>query len=282
MTAAISGATAAPVSLQAEAGAGGSQSPSLLPDPGPLTSSVIDDAMAGLYEVQQKLQQFDLVAGKDQVVEQQARAKQATDDLQAAIKKQQDAEQHHGFWDNIEHAALDVAKVALTVGSVAAAVATAGAGTPLVVASALALSVGSAVVSETKCFGAASQWVALGMGVAGAGVGAFGALSSTALGSGALKLLGEEGAGATAVGGGATAVAGGAHIESGEYAAEAQEAAADAEDAKTTTDRENDAATFTIDRTSDQEEAHRQTLQTIQGVMETNDRTSADIAAARI
>jgi len=254
----------------------------MLPEPQTLTSSVINDAMAGLYEVQEKLQRFDLVSGKDQVVEQQARAKKATDDLQSAIKKQQEAEQHHSFWDNLEHAALDVAKVATTVGSLAAAVATAGAGTPLVVASALALSVGSTVVSETKCFGAASQWVALGMGVVGAGVGAVGALSTTALSSGALKALGDVSTGATALGGAATAAAGGAHVESGEYAAEAQEAAADAENDKTTSDRENDAEQFTIDRTSDQDQAHRQTLQTIQGVIQTNDRTSADIASARI
>lgn len=282
MTAAISGATVAPVSMSMEGTPGALQSGSLLPDPAPLTSSVIDDAMTGLYEVQAKLRQFDLVSGKDQVVEQQARAKKATDDLQDAIKKQQDADQHHSFWDNLEHAALDVAKVALTVGSLAAAVVTAGAGTPLVVASALALSVGSTVVSETKCFGGASQWIALGMGVAGAGVGAFGALSCTALSSGALKVVGDVGAGASAVGAGATAAAGGAHIKSGEYAAEAQDAAADAENAKTTTDRENEAADFTIDQVTDQEKAHRQTLQTIQGVIQTNDQTSADIASARI
>lgn len=254
----------------------------LLPEPSPLSEPVIDDAMAGLYAVQEKLRQFDLVTGKDQVVEQQASAKKATDDLQTAIRKQQDAEQHHTFWDSLEHAALDVAKVAATVGSLAAAVATAGAGTPLLVASTLALSVGSTVVSETKCFGAASQWVALGMGIAGAGVGAVGALTTTALSSGALKVLAEAGAGASALGGGATAFAGGAHIESGEYAAKAQEAAADAEDAKTTTDRENDAATFTIDQTSEREQAHRQTLQTVRGVIQTNDRTSTDIASARI
>jgi hypothetical protein len=238
--------------------------------------------MAGLYEVQEKLRQFDLVSGKDQVVEHQASAKKSTDDLQAAIAKQQEAQKHHGFWDDLEHAALGVAKVALAVGSVAAAVATAGAGTPLVVATALALSVGSTVVSETKCFGAASQWIALGMGVAGAAAGSVGALTTTALSSGTLKALGEVSAGATVVGGGATAAAGGAHIEAGEYAAEAQEAAADAENAKTTAGREHDATTFTIDRTSEQEEAHRQTLQTIQGVIQTNDRTSADIASARI
>jgi hypothetical protein len=254
----------------------------VLPEPQTLTSSVINDAMAGLYEVQEKLQRFDLVSGKDQVVEQQARAKTATNDLQDAIKKQQEAEQHHSFWDNLEHAALDVAKVATTVGSLAAAVATAGAGTPLVVASTLALSVGSTVVSETKCFGGASQWVALGMGVVGAGVGAVGALSTTALTSGALKALGDVSTGATALGGAATAAAGGAHVESSEYAAQAQEAAADAEEDKTTTDRENDAEQFTIDRTSDQEQTHRQTLQVIQGVIQTNDRTSADIASARI
>jgi hypothetical protein len=253
----------------------------LLPEPQPINSSVIDDAMSGLYEVQLKLRQFDLVAGKDQVVIQQAREKKATDDLQDAIKKQQEADQHHSFWDSLEHAALDVAKVATTVGSLAAAVATAGAGTPLVVASTLALSVGSTVVSETKCLGAASQWVALGMGLAGAGVGAIGALSTTALSSGTLKALGEVGTGATALAGGATAAAGGAHVESGEFAAEAQEAAADAENDKTTADRENEAAKFTIDHTSEQDEGHRQTLQTIQGVIQTNDRTNADIASAR-
>lgn len=254
----------------------------LLPEPRALTSSVIDDAMSGLYEVQAKLRQFDLVSGRDQVVEQQARSKKTTDDLQTAIQKQQDAQQHRSFWDDLEHAALDVAKVAATVGSLAAAVATAGAGTPLVVASTLALSVGSTVVSQTQCFGGASQWIALGMGVAGAGVGAMGALSSTALTSGTMKALGEVGAGATAVAGGASAAAGGAHGEAGEYAADAQEAAADAENAKTTAEQESDAATFTIDRTSDREEAHRQTLQTIQGVIQTNDRTSATIASARI
>lgn len=254
----------------------------LLPEPQVLSEPVIDDAMAGLYAVQEKLRQFDLVTGKDQVVEQQASANKATNDLQDAIKKQQEAEQHHSFWDSLEHAALDVAKVAATVGSLAAAVATAGTGTPLVVASTIALSAGSTVVSETKCFGAASQWIALGMGAAGAGVGAVGNLTTTALTSGTLKAIGELGAGATALGGGATALAGGAHIESGEYAAQAQEAAADAESAKSTTDRENDAATSTIDQMSEQEQAHRQTLQTIQGVIQTNDRTSTDIASARI
>lgn len=281
MTIAIHGASVSPATIEARP-QGVSTSGSLLPEPAALTSSVIDDAMAGLYAMQSKLRQFDLVAGKDQVAERQAAEKTATDDLRTAIKKQEDAEQHHGFWDNLEHAALGVAKVAMTVGSLAAAVATAGAGTPLVVASTLALSAGSAVVSETKCFGSASQWIALGMGAAGAGVGAVGALSTTELSSSTLTVLSDGSAGATALGGGATAAAGGAHVEAGEYAAEAQEAAAEGENAKTVADREREAATFTIDNVSDDEQAHRQTLQTIQGVIQTNDRTSADIASARI
>jgi hypothetical protein len=244
-----------------------------LPDPIPLSSSVLNDAMSALYGLQSQQRQHDLTFGKGRVDEQQKQEKRAYEDEKKAIAKAEEADSKHSFWSSLESGALAVAKVALVVGAAATTIATAGAGSPLIVGAALALSAGSTVVSETKCFGSASQWVALGLGVAGAGVGVAGTLASAAA-SGAMRSLAEVGGVATAVGGSAEVGAGAAHVVAGNYAADAQNADADAEKAKKQGERLQQAAQWVIDEMKQDDKAHEAALQTLQGAMQTNDQTA--------
>jgi hypothetical protein len=249
-----------------------------LPDPVPLSSSALNDAMSALYGLQSQQRQHDLTFGKGRVVEQQEQEKRAYEDEKRAIAKAEEAESHHSFWSGIENGALAVAKVALVVGSAATTIATAGAGSPLVVGAALALSAGSTVVSETKCFGSASQWVAMGLGVAGTGVGVAGTLACGAA-SGAMRSLARVGGVATAIGGGAEAGAGVAHVVAGNYAADAQNADADTEKAKKQGERLQQTVQWVIDEMKEGDKAHEAALQTLQGAMQTNDQTA--VAAIR-
>jgi hypothetical protein len=74
----------------------------------------------------------------------------------------------------------------------------------------------------------------------------------------------------------------GAHVESTHYSADAERAAADAQDGTLRAGRTETAVSSTIDDIRDVDKAHRQVQQTLQGVIQTNDKTSAEIAATRI
>jgi hypothetical protein len=182
---------------------------------------------------------------------------------------------------------MTVAKVALAVGAVAATVATGGAGSPLLVCAALALSAGGMVVSETKAFGNASDAVAAGMEIAsgvltlGAGFATTATAVAPAASSGA-KLAGTVSTTANAVGGGAEVVGGAIHVEVGECAADAQYAAADAQQALHQMDRMDRLVRSVIDNATDDDKSRERTLGSIQGAIQTNNETAVIAASVSV
>ncbi len=106
-----------------------------------------------------------------------------------------------GFWGALASIAAKIAEVAAIVVAAAATVMTAGAGAPLLVAVALALSVGGFLVKETQCFGKASDIVGTCMTVAGSVMSGGGGLAvgaARATTAGVTGLAGAAGAGASA------------------------------------------------------------------------------------
>lgn len=111
--------------------------------------------------------------------------------------------------------------------------------------------------------------------------GAVGAAATTVgtAGVGA-AVLAPIAAAATTTAGASELAGAGAHVVSSHYAADAERAAADAEDGTLRAGRMQDAANATIDVMREADESSRQTEQTIQGTIQTNDRTSVDTAAS--
>jgi hypothetical protein len=186
----------------------------------------------------------------------------------------EDACNSPAFWNDLENGALDVAKVAAVVGSVALTAGSLGAGAPAIALAALALSVGGAVVSDTRAFGdKATLWVGVGLEAAGAALSLGGTLAASGA-SAASRALTAVGTVATATSGAARVVAGGAHIRNGEFAANAQDAAADAQQAKDRSQRMDQLTKWVIDELKDDDKSHQRALQTLQGAMQTNNQTA--------
>jgi hypothetical protein len=151
---------APPVHATAAAPGGGAFGPSphdaALPPP--KASPMGEDA---LYTMMTELADAQTEIGKGQAERAHAEKKHAIEEFRRALEEQREAEQG-GFLGKLGLA--DVAKVATIVVAVAAVAVTGGAS--LAVAGAL-LSAGAFAVEKTKCFGDASQWVALGMSAGG-------------------------------------------------------------------------------------------------------------------
>ena len=186
-TAAISGNAsldAAPAQL-----AGGS----LLPEPslGPVDISVLYLLMADQNDTQQKL-------GKTQI-EGKFKAKH---DARVAQQEAEKKAHSGGFFKSL----VGIVKVVAVAATVAATVMSAGAGSFLLVGVALALSAGGMAVSKTHCLDGilgkgASQWLGMGMQLAGAvvtGAGALAAASSATSAAGQGAAAGASAAGETA------------------------------------------------------------------------------------
>jgi hypothetical protein len=235
--------------------------------------------MSLLYTTLSDQRQNQLVSGQNDVTENQHQQQKALNDQIAAIQREE-SDRPHGFWCDLEKIAMDVGKVAAVVGSVAVTVATAGAGSPLIVAAALALSIGGMVVSETNCLGSASVWVGLGMEFAGAGVGFVGAVGVTGLSSGA-KLLLIAGRVSEGVAGAADMAQGTAHIVNGVAQANVQIDMADATAASQEAQRWSSLTSDVIDDVSTADKLQEGALQALRGAIQTNDETALAVTSIR-
>ena len=276
MSGAVSGVCVTPVETTNPQA--GTAPTSLLPDPQvPFSEGTADDAMNGLYTAISEQQQNQLLSGETEVSENSALRAQALASQRAAIQREE-ADRPHGFWSHFEKIAIDVAKVAAIVGSVAVTAATAGAGSPLIVAAAIALSVGGAVVQQTQCFGAkASAWVGLGLELAGAGTGFVSSLAATGLSAGA-QALASAGRGSMVLAGVADGAAGTSEVVNGVAEEHAQLDAADATQAQVQADRESRLTDWVISELQGQQKSNQGALQTLQGAIQTNDETAVAVA----
>jgi hypothetical protein len=178
------------------------------------------------------------------------------------------------FWNDLETGALEVAKVAAVVGSVAATVATGGAAAATIAGAAVLLSVGGEVVSDTQCFGKDSGTVSLAMDAGGAvmgGAGGIMAATSTTASSGLAAL----GTAASGVSGGADVVAGAAHVKNAGFAADAERAAADATEASHQRDTMNRLATWVVDDMKSEDKSRQDTMQATQDAIQASDQSQA-------
>jgi hypothetical protein len=181
------------------------------------------------------------------------------------------------FWNDLETGALEVAKVAAIVGSVAATVATGGAAAATIAGAAVLLSVGGEVVSDTQCFGKDSGAVSLALDAGGAvmgGAGGIMAATSTSASSGLAAL----GTAASGVSGGADVVAGAAHVKNAGFAADAERAAADATEASHQRDTMNRLATWVVDDMKSEDKSRQDTMQATQDAIQASDQSQAAAA----
>jgi hypothetical protein len=253
-------------------------SPDLLPSAHPFTMEVGNDAMSLLYTSLSGQRQNQLQLGKSEVTENEHQQQKALNDQLQAIQREE-ADRPHGFWSDLERIATDVGKIAAVVGSVAVTVATAGAGAPLVVAAAIALSIGGMVISETHCLGNASMWVGLGMEFVGAGLGLGGAMAVTGL-SGGAKLLLIAGRVSEGVAGAAQLAGGTAHVVNGVALANVQVDAADATAASQSADRLSSLTTDVIDNVSAEDKSQEGAQEALRGAIETHDQTAVAVVAS--
>jgi hypothetical protein len=251
----------------------------LLPEPAqPFCASVGDDAMSALYTAIAQQQQNQLSSGESEVHANTAEQQQALARQRQAIA-QAERDQPHGFLNDLEKIASDVAKVAAIVGSVAITVATAGAGSPILVATAIALSIGGAVVQETQCFGKASEWIGLGMEVGGAGVGVFASLGATGVSAG-MKFLADAGRCTLAGSGVAKAVSGGAQVAIAFEQRNVQLDQANATDAQHDADRAQRFTNNLLDDLAQQQKQTQSALGTLVGAWQTQDQIAVTVASS--
>ena len=192
-----------------------------------------------------------------------------------------DAANSPAFWNDLEKGALVVAKVAAVVGSAVATTASFGTAGATIAGAAILLSVSGEVVSDTKCFGKASDAIGVGLQLAGAATGVTGAAAG-ALTTGvttASKSAFGVGVALTALGGGSEAVAGGAHIENQAFAATAESAAADAQRAVNQNAELEQSVGWEVDDLKASDKTHEGTKQATAGAIHARDQSTAAAAA---
>jgi hypothetical protein len=92
-----------------------------------------DGEMASLYALESENRQNDVQTGKTRVQGEEKAEQKACEDAHEAIRRAEEAESQHGFWNDVENALGDVAKVAGAVAAAATAVATGGVGAAVLV-----------------------------------------------------------------------------------------------------------------------------------------------------
>jgi hypothetical protein len=178
----------------------------------------------------------------------------------------------HPDSDTARHYAL-AGKIALAV---AATVATAGAATSVVALAAAAMSAGGEVVADTRFFGSASAYVALGLEVGG-GVVAL----ATGNASEAQKTLEALRGAEKMVEGSAMVVEGMAHARSADFDGDAESALADAKAAAHRAERIDRLVKQILTETKDVAKSHERALDAIRGAIETNNQTLLVAAGVR-
>lgn len=149
--------------------------PTLLPEPD-VTALAATDPMSLLYLFESKDGQSDTRGATTKIEALQAERHAALDHEQKAIEKAVEASKNHSFWDDLGSICGEVAKVAGVVASIAIAVGTCGAGTPIAavaIAGAVLSSAGFVdgefhVLQKLGVSADAAGWVDVGMSLGGA------------------------------------------------------------------------------------------------------------------
>ncbi len=258
------------------------QPPSLLPDP---AAGALEGAnpLSMLYLFESKDQQLGVTAGTNRVTALESERHQAVQQEQQAIKKAIDAQNNHSFWNDLGSVCSEVAKVAVVLASVAAAVGTLGAATPVA-----AIAIAGAVLStasfvDGECHvlrslgvsEATEGWVDTGMAIGGgllsfgAGLASGGRAAATAIGRATSVVAGVTGVGT-----------GAAKIGAGEAQAQSDQAAADQLAAQAQSDWETRHMQLVVSDAQSSDEQAQQILSAIANTKSIEDETAADAATA--
>lgn len=177
-----------------------------------------------------------------------------------------------------------VAKACGVAGEAALTAVTLGAAAPVLVTSAIALSVGGYVVSETNCFGDEwSQRIALGMELAGAGCSVTGAACASA--SVAAKVDDAARAlqtGGKMVSGAASVVEGTADVMVSHFEGVAKHAQADAKAERFHIEKFARAVELILDIAKEDKESQQRALGTLQGAMNIHNQTTMAAGAMAV
>jgi hypothetical protein len=133
-------------------------------------------------------------------------------------------------------------------------------------------------VQQTHCLGKASEWVGLGCQLAAAVLtcGAGLASSAATVSSSAMQTAGTA---ANATAAGATVVAGTAHVEVSGYQTDAARAHADAVQAQGRMQTTEQLEQWAVDTLQEQSDSHRAAMNSLSGVIQTNQQASLVAAA---
>ncbi len=209
----------------------------------PAASPPQPDALECLYAVLAKDRETGVREAGERLKFGQKVRRDAIQRQKEAVEKAMRAQKKGGFWKKLAKTCTHVARAATVVASVAVAVGSAGAATPVAILAIAGASISAASFAQGELhvlqkLGVDDSWadkIGTGLSVASVvcmiGTLGVGALASDAVEEGS-KTVDVVSRAATGVGGASEAVGGVATIETGKFEAEAQEATSDAVQAK--------------------------------------------------
>jgi hypothetical protein len=236
------------------------------PTPGAFGSG---DGLSMLYYLESKDGQDGIESGTKRIQGLDVERKQALDKELKAIQQQDEAAKHHDFWSDLGNICGEVAKTAGVVASIAAAIGTCGAATPIA-----AIAIGGAILStagfldgETHILqklgvdAGTADLIDMGLSLAGtaSSVGA-GLAAGSQSASSAAEVAGRT---AAVVSGVASVGKGASEIEASQALAAEDRATADQLDAEGQSDSLQRAVQHVIDEVTDADQKSKQYLKTI-------------------
>ena len=242
------------------------------------------DALSLLYLFESRDQDLGAKEGTTKISSLQTQRNQEFQKELKAVADADEAAKHHGFWDDLGSAFGDIAKIAGVVASIAVAVCSFGAATPIAV-----LAVAGAVLSSASMADGefhilrklgvdarVAGWVDTGISLVGSvcSMGA-GMVSAGQGASDAASAIGRVG---SAAAGAATVVEGAADIEAGDAQSDQEQAEADQVVAQAQSDHDLRFMQIVIDELQSSDEESKQMLTTIANSKSTLDQTATDVA----
>lgn len=255
----------------------------LLPEPGAGGLDGTQDALSMMYSLVAHQGEVTMAIGDSAVaIARREQNTQLEQEKQAELAEQQAEANQGGFWHDLLSVAEDVAKVAgIVVGVAAVAAATAfTGGTAGIAAVAIAATLISsgAVVSATHCLGKYSDYIGMGMEVAGSIV-TMGAAAGTVASSALAQVAHTVSTVATVTQGAATVVAGASSIEVGHFQSESEDDSADVQQALDLMNQDSRLVNEVIAGLQTSQKSNENALKLVAGVASTYGQTT-DLAAS--
>jgi hypothetical protein len=267
-------AIVAPVPIAGSASTSAAEAPSALPEPGTATPQGMDDALALLYALTQKLDASDQKVSENQVTADTKAKKADLAKQQQALKsaenaQKQEQEESHSFWHKLGSIAGTVAEVGAIAGALAVTVASGGSA---VVLAAVAVSAAASGLAKTGVLGDTASTILGAAGSIGLGIASLG--TSTAA-----STVSEAVSAGTALAEATHDVSQGVEADTTAHdEANADDAQADAKAAEQKALVRQTLIDDVIAALEESHGGHQRVMQSIQGTMATNDQTSVALS----